>query len=544
MPRVVVRPDRDELVKQIGALEERCRELELQLLRATTAAPSSPHGGNSVDSSTSTYADVAARHSSDIVAASAEPAIVEFRGMDRFNAELNTAHEALLAMGAAVTETAVTAALQPTLIQLTAGFRGPDALEEVTLEGQIFQLVDTHATQTLNGLLPDGTITKHGISTANIRAASVLALFEWKIRKRDPATFGQLYRYAEEVFLVHQSRKVLVIFLCDMAGIIRCDATVEGRTVKLVHFDPVDWRRGAGVVWKALVDLQTSLGCSLATYGPFAVVSVLGGGATATVYEAQKEVVGAPPSTVTVAVKVALSTGQRSADVIKEFGFLDVTLPTLLAPHPKLLQHVPYGVLWCGGDPGVDIAAFSMTPVGVRFGASEARFRHCHVESLVAVLAAIHSKGFVHRDVRQQNILHDRKSADTVLLVDWAFAIPLPSDPVQYSGTLFAASDEVLASSVAAETGFLHKSTPSDDLHALIRSAYFMTFPEAYKKLKSRMADVQFKRGTKAGREAYANCLRTFWTASLGYGGWDAATRCASAQDHGGVASSLPVAFW
>jgi len=77
-------------------------------------------------------------------------------------------------------------------------------------------------------------------------------------------------------------------------------------------------------------------------------------------------------------------------------------------------------------------------PVGVHFNCD---LYDCHVAQIIQVLKVAHNAGYVHRDIRPENLL--RVSNDRALVIDWGFAEKVDFKG-PYSGTLHFASDAVL----------------------------------------------------------------------------------------------------
>jgi len=107
-------------------------------------------------------------------------------------------------------------------------------------------------------------------------------------------------------------------------------------------------------------------------------------------------------------------------------------------------------------------------PVGVHFNCD---LYDCHVAQIIQVLKVAHNAGYVHRDIRPENLL--RVSNDRALVIDWGFAEKVDFKG-PYSGTLHFASDAVLNDLLSNK--LLHKVSPQDDLHSLVRSVYAIMF--------------------------------------------------------------------
>jgi serine/threonine protein kinase len=80
---------------------------------------------------------------------------------------------------------------------------------------------------------------------------------------------------------------------------------------------------------------------------------------------------------------------------------------------------------------------------------------------VLRLLFHVHSNGWVHRDIRPQNIL--TTSAGQLVLIDWGFAVRWRAIPVPYQGTNNFASLDILESEYAD-----HVPHPKNDLHAVV----------------------------------------------------------------------------
>lgn len=108
-----------------------------------------------------------------------------------------------------------------------------------------------------------------------------------------------------------------------------------------------------------------------------------------------------------------------------------------------------------------------------------------------------------------------------------------------YSGTLACASDAVLESSKAG-TVFSHKSTPEDDLHALVRTAYLMTYPSARGVLNSKLQHFRDREDATVC-SIYAKAAIQLWHTFLSESLWRDATLAASGREYDAVKRFIPV---
>lgn len=97
----------------------------------------------------------------------------------------------------------------------------------------------------------------------------------------------------------------------------------------------------------------------------------------------------------------------------------------------------------------------------------------CGFDSFRALTSkALHTQlNICHRDIRPANLIRYK---DEGHIIDFAFAIDLPSEPQKYQGVVRHASPRVLKSLM---TGSMHLSSFSDDCQSLVRSLITLTNP-------------------------------------------------------------------
>jgi len=132
-----------------------------------------------------------------------------------------------------------------------------------------------------------------------------------------------------------------------------------------------------------------------------------------------------------------------------------------------------------------------LSPVCGRFrslrSAETARpFSGRHLGQLVSALEGMHRVGFLHRDVRPENIGCGEADGELYLL-DAGFAVELGGTPVLWEGTLRYASPRVLAALAGAAGSVppVFCATVADDLHSLVRCCYALLHPHLTIELKA-----------------------------------------------------------
>ncbi len=101
------------------------------------------------------------------------------------------------------------------------------------------------------------------------------------------------------------------------------------------------------------------------------------------------------------------------------------------------------------------------------------------VVGLLRALERVHSKGFVHRDVRRRNVL---LHAGIVVLGDFGSAVKL-GVASRVGGTLETASDDVLRSWMDARERIF---TAQDDIVSAVRTIFFLRHDACYRKFRTR----------------------------------------------------------
>jgi hypothetical protein len=315
-----------------------------------------------------------------------------------------------------------------------------------------YDVFDTQQQKYLFGKAPDLTVTKHGAihHIANLRPGHAMFLMEFKYEEAvdSNAVLGQVHVYAQAVFKAQTCRHHLIVIVANERGLARVDCTYTD-ALRLKYSLPANWSDAAGVIWRAMLDTEVHL--------PPVVQDVplslcIGSGAFSQVYESGGR----------YAVKLALGNTECTAAVQHEFRFLQRLMESSDWQH--LLPHIPNVVMEVTST--CKRKGFAMTPLGSNFHSHDAPIRQGHIKQLVDVLQQLHHDGFVHRDVREKNMLvvdstvsasgvsgasaSVAASGSIAVLIDWAFVTKHTGAAVEYEGTLYSASNAVLVSARAA----------------------------------------------------------------------------------------------
>ena len=98
------------------------------------------------------------------------------------------------------------------------------------------------------------------------------------------------------------------------------------------------------------------------------------------------------------------------------------------------------------------------------------------VESLFNTLRYIHREGYLHRDIRPDNVMTTGKKA---YIVDFGFALPKDHPPLEYKGTMSTASDRILTCLIDDDnTGRTFDYQEEDDVQSLVKTVYLLKNPE------------------------------------------------------------------
>jgi len=95
------------------------------------------------------------------------------------------------------------------------------------------------------------------------------------------------------------------------------------------------------------------------------------------------------------------------------------------------------------------------------------------VELLFNTLHYIHAQGFLHRDIRPENLM--RSESDVPYVVDFGFAVKKAQNVV-YSGTITTASNRVLEH-VTHQPRERYDFQESDDVSSLVKTIYLLQNP-------------------------------------------------------------------
>ncbi len=164
-------------------------------------------------------------------------------------------------------------------------------------------------------------------------------------------------------------------------------------------------------------------------------------------------------------------------------------------------------------------------------------FAREHLCNLIDALQSLHGLGYVHRDVRPDNILRIQFSTQ-VLLIDFGYAARADA-MVTYSGTLHYASEEVLTH-LHEQPHAAFKFHPRNDLISLVQSAFALQQPYA----RSHLMDIKTKAPGIPFNRAAALKIVSFWNQQFSeMHVWQPCLEAAKACDYDGLKYALSALF-
>jgi len=119
-----------------------------------------------------------------------------------------------------------------------------------------------------------------------------------------------------------------------------------------------------------------------------------------------------------------------------------------------------------------------MSPLGAPFS----KFSLKSLRGLVETLRQVHNLGYVHRDIRQSNLV---VYGEDVYLIDWGFAAPIGQ--CDFSGQVYYLTEELLLT----EKFPLVTYTPKHDLEMLVKMLFSHLFEEKITSLKTQTNELE-----------------------------------------------------
>eukprot|EP00824_Muranothrix_gubernata_P020526 TRINITY_DN409_c0_g1_i9.p1 TRINITY_DN409_c0_g1~~TRINITY_DN409_c0_g1_i9.p1 ORF type:complete len:715 (+),score=119.98 TRINITY_DN409_c0_g1_i9:118-2145(+) len=339
----------------------------------------------------------------------------------------------------------------------------PDIMRGLTNE-DVYDVVDTSNTALLGQKKPDVTLFRKGAHHTNINAV-LCGEFKTPHAFRGVSSKGQALNYAILLLDGYPLRPCAYTFLTDGREIFFFKAERRDEVILTYESAKMDMKlNGISLLHSLLSASPEQLGfpdpptvqLDDALAHP---VGFLGSGATSAVYKVQwkKDF---------YVLKVASSIKHDAAFAMeKQIADLEWAQNSKHIPRVVKSGELPDGKQF-----------LLSTPVASPFRLAGG-FSLRHAISLLDVLKKAHDAGYVHRDVRPNNIL---VSGDDALLIDWGFAAK-KGESTPYAGTVRYASDDVLTHLKKGNRCFAVFA--EDDMQSLVRSVCSLLSPRTHEAL-------------------------------------------------------------
>jgi hypothetical protein len=423
----------------------------------------------------------------------------------------------------------------------------PKQIENVSVS---LRMHDTHTQPFLDGRKPDLTLTSPELLPTPF---SAVVLAELTVDDFSPSKQGELLSCVHRALEIQVFRHFMFSFLCGRAQILFFRTTVTHRDaasgcIHVQHHSygaleldgPVASQCLGGLFTASLADLGWRPPRIHVPQPPVLVdaVDLLGSGLTSNVYKVQVagqslaaklfchrdgfDVIAACEHECQVYRSLEAASVQH---VLRQHGIGWVDDVQHVAPVAAAPSLAPIAEVAASASTALPLSTASapaavprrapvlmLSPVCVRLRSSLAdptqqTLQGYHCSHLIDAVAAIHRAGYLHRDIRPENIGWHQ---DQLYLLDVGFAVRIDAPPSLWQGTVRYASPRVLQhlAGIRSDSGpFELKATVTDDLHSLLRCWYAMLFPHLVMELKQW--DTQ-----------RAAALADFWQRRLNSGVW------------------------
>jgi len=359
----------------------------------------------------------------------------------------------------------------------------------------VLKLFDTHAKKSgLEDRFPDLTFipTRYAGPTST----NIAMIGELSVDDESPSKFGEILSCAQAVLELQPTRPFMYSFLATREKIwfLRTNQCPVASNSLSTHLGDVEFTHekcgpfalketpANDFVVRLLTSPLESLGWAVpevileGSSTPLNIsFQILGQGLTSTVYRSEHKGEA-------VAVKCL-------SDEFRPFANKEFRVLKDFRGDPNIIQ--------CQGL-SQDRRSLILSPICAPFLSSSKplhRFTRTHVAQLVDAVRAVHSKDWIHRDIRPDNICYFSEQKSLVL-TDFGFALERGAVEA-YSGTFRYASSRILDlfgdNDCTNCPGFACEARQDDDLHSLIRCVFILSKPHLRPTLNalSRAPDIR-----------------------------------------------------